>query len=920
MNDLECMIYSQYNTPDVLCLTEHWLTKSEAEGMCLDGWYMGHAYTRTNLSNGGSMILVNQSGTIIDSPTIMKIRDLSLEIHCEISAIKLKLNKINFVVVCIYSAPSRNFRIFIDNLETLLDIISVYNENVFLCGDLNIRFDTGTSFVPDREAKTFLNLLTSFGFKQKIFQPTRNNNCLDNIFTNFDAQDEYADVIPTAFSDHDAQILSARIPNKLKPYKYIKLRPLTAEGFFEMHGALQRRDWGFIYDNTLGFEARFSMFHQNIVEDFVMSFPEKKLRVQDTRADIGWFTREIRDIRENLLLINSMYQYYASSDLREHRNKLRLEYRKAIKRAKLCYYNSKIESSDNKSKAAWRIINGYIKDGSKRELANIDADSFGAHFATVAQKALRGLPQTNVRFDETFRKQIPPGKTFSFQEVGQNVVRDIVRNIKNSNSADYYGLSIKVVKRNINSIISPLTKLINEGLITGKFPKCLKVSKVIPVFKKGDKNDVNNYRPISLVPVFSKVLEKVMSTQIVAYLECNNLLTDRQFGFREGRNTVEAIIDFVNSTVESFENKDHRLASFVDLTKAFDCVPHDKLLEKLKRYGFDDRAMDMMASFLSERYQIVSSDGTRSQMSPINMGVVQGSVLGPVLFLVYINDLPDYIPEVEATLFVDDTTVAIRDVNSQTLLERSRIERVRLVEWFTANGLSVNEEKTYNMIMTLRPFDGEDDMVHSVKFLGVHVDSALTWSSHIDNLLARLSRNIFALRTLSFSLTPDMLRAVYFALVESHLKYGVLLWGDSAGREAVFRLQRRAIRVLGGLGYRDCCRNAFKDLGILTFPSLFILESVIYIHKNKDKYVLQSDIHGYGTRNKSLIRKDFLRLSKSQRAPGFRAVSLYNKLPGGLKNLRMNVFKIKIKKMLTLKVFYSIDEFYNMTLDETDLA
>lgn len=663
----------------------------------------------------------------------------------------------------------------------------------------------------------------------------------------------------------------------------------------------------------------FETFHRVIVDSYNYAFPERTVRVCCSRSGRSWFSQEIKNMREHLIFVQSMYDRYRTHELYALKNKLRARYRKTIKNAKLKYHDKIIENSENKAGAAWNLIRDHLRRKDINTRVNIGADEFNEHFSSYAEKLQVKMPQVNAKYEHSGQRRTSPAQ-FCFEAISQCSVRDVVSNMRNSRSTDFYGLSIMIVKKNIDSLISPLTKLINRCLSSGSYPKCLKISKVIPIHKKGSRDDLNNFRPISLVPVISKVVEKVMADQITKYFESNSLFSAAQFGFRKSKSTTDAIVDLVKFVVETFEKKEYCLTSFIDLTKAFDCVPHDRLLDKLKSYGFNDNAVELVTSFLTDRFQMVFVDGTYSIMRPIKIGVPQGSTLGPTLFIIFINDFAECVPEAKTILFVDDTTLALKSSDPYSLLELSRVLRSRALNWFSVNGLCVNEDKTQELMFSLRKHDVVTGEADSVRFLGVHLDSTLTWGTHIDSLAAKLSSNIFALRILAFSLSSEVLRSVYFAMIESHLKYGVLLWGGSSHAGTVFRLQRRAVRILGGLGYRDCCRNTFKDLNLLTFPSIFILENLLYAHKNKINFQAQSDIHDYNTRNKSLIRKDFLRLSRSQHCPEFCSVSLYNKLPGGVKIMSVRHFRIAVKHMLTKRVLYSINEFYSMTLDDSDFS
>lgn len=315
-----------------------------------------------------------------------------------------------------------------------------------------------------------------------------------------------------------------------------------------------------------------------------------------------------------------------------------------------------------------------------------------------------------------------------------------------------------------------------------------------------------------------------------------------------------------------------------------------------------------MRSYLTNRTQIVRVGDVLSGSLGLTVGVPQGSILGPLLFLIYINNLPECEPAAYFSLFADDASVSLRFQDKKEIADGVCGAQLGVRSWFRRNDLILNESKTHNMVFTLR--DNVDlGSAETVRFLGVTLDPKLNWVPHIDELATKLGRNIFLLRNLAASVSPAVLRTAYFALCHSLLSYAIVAWGNSSGAKRVFALQRRAVRIIGGLGYREECRGAFISNKILTLPSLYVLENLLYAKTHLNDFNTNSDFHSYHTRNRNRLTTPFFRLKKCQNGPNFLAIKFFNSLPNRVADLPLSQFKNVLKRFLVGKAFYSCDEF-----------
>ena len=444
--------------------------------------------------------------------------------------------------------------------------------------------------------------------------------------------------------------------------------------------------------------------------------------------------------------------------------------------------------------------------------------------------------------------------------------------------------------------------------------RVLKIALVVPVFNGGAKEEASSYRPISILPILSKVYERAIYDQIVSYCETSDIFYEHQYGFRKFHSTQDAVLKLTDHCVRAFEAGEYCITVFLDLSRAFDSVSHRILLEKLKSaYKFDHLSLTLIESYLTGRQQCVIGGASMSGRLTVRRGVPQGSILGPLLFLLFFNDFASHIKidsSIECILYADDSTIVIRGTDFDNIIHKLNIVMDRVRQWSVANEIVLNERKTVEMALGLRRFNFENP--DFCKFLGVVITPPfLRFDGHVDMIGPKVNRGIFVLRRLASTVDRDVLRSAYFALVHSHLSYCILAWGNTPICAQLFKLQRRAIRVLGGLGYADDCRAVFIDRGILTLPSQFVLECVIYGQQHCSSYRANSHFHDHDTRGRHNIRLDRCRLTRTQRGTDQICKALYNKLPPGARNLTNASLKRQLKSYLCKKAFYSLDEFLN---------
>ena len=419
-------------------------------------------------------------------------------------------------------------------------------------------------------------------------------------------------------------------------------------------------------------------------------------------------------------------------------------------------------------------------------------------------------------------------------------------------------------------------KIVNESFRIGIFPDALKTARITPIFKNGDKLNATNFRPISSLPYFGKILERCIINRIISFLDRHSILSKSQFGFRKKLSTQNAIIDLIDKIHDSLNGKMYHISVFIDLKKAFDTVNHEILFRKLFLYGIRGVGLNWIRSYLKDRQFYVGIGKFKSRTCKQNLGVVQGSILGPLLFLIYINDLPNLSYNSYTTLYADDTTISMSSIDFDQVIQDVNIELSKIKQWTISNRLTINEAKTEMILFSNRLTPPVYDPVcignsvinftDSCRILGINIDKNLSFSNHIKNIVGKLSRNCGILYKIKNSLSLNARICFYYAFCYPYLSQNVISWGSTnhIHLKPLIVQQKRIIRCLSDAAYLDHTTALFYKLGLLKFYDIFKFHTLVYLFPSIkcNQFSVQ---HNHNTRNRLRASPVFQRLTITQR-------------------------------------------------------
>ena len=930
-NDLLILLQQFQNIFDVIILTECWINNHYVPKI-IQGF--DSYYTKcVRLQNDGVVVYIKSSiNAMVTEPSLDDANCLHLILDDCLH------------IFAIYKSPSiQNVSNFLQSLDNLLSKYG-HESNIIITGDININIINEKH----KQADDYLNLLAHHGLRVAINKPTRVDGLTISCIDHFMIKSKMlikSFIYETTITDHFATGITISKEQKIQNNNNETVCRLNTD-YSMLIERLRKSNWSPVL-KTDDAEVAAEQFLNIYTECLTSSTSKNVTKISRSRIKLKpWITDGLMfSIRKRDNIHKQVRHNPNDIQLLSFYKRYRNVCTRLIKNARESYYKEKITQASGDMKKTWRIIKDIAFGKSvKAEIKTIKVNQVSKTFddnpddilnhtneyftnigCNLAQNIIRDLRTSELELADCVQTAPKCQNQFKLTPTNKPEVINIIKSLRNDCATGEDMIQAKSLKDSAEIIWQPLVHMINLSFITGVFPRWLKSAQIKPIYKAGSKDDINNYRPISLLSIISKIYEKLVKIRLTTHLENNNLLSPNQYGFRQGRGTNEAINTVNEYIAKNIDSGRKAMAIFLDLSKAFDTVSHIILLKKLISYGISDKELKWFSSYLEERTQSTTINNQASEKLNVTFGVPQGSVLGPLLFLVYVNDLCDLPINGQITSFADDTVLL---VNARSWEEAFSIAQtnINIVKyWLDRNVLTLNALKTNYITFSLRCSDSSHidrclkihayactSSIHSCScklikrvtestYLGITIDERMNWESQVTKLTARTRKLVYAFLGLRNILSFATTKMVYKSLCQSLWIHGIIAWGACTKQvlDPLLKAQKLVLRVIGKKHQCYSSVLLFEEFQVLQIKQIFVKQILVFFQKHPQNW--RKSQQALATR--AAVSTNYLiplvKTTFAQRQMYFMAPKIFNSIDDKLKKItNIDRFKFKINRWL----------------------
>ena len=774
-----------------------------------------------------------------------------------------------------------------------------------------------------------------------IAEPTRvtsdTRTLIDHIATNKPEHISKSGVIACGISDHELAFVnrSMRIPKIKRDPETIHIRKLKAFDSMAFLEELKSKNFDAIKDITRKPNEMWVIWKSFFLDVLNKHALLAKIRVKGN--NLPYVTTEVRRLVRQRDFLRKKANKTGSNYLRQASQRLTHKVTYMLRKLRSNYYSKQIEENSGNMKRTWKILKQAMNKESKtvtidkivsdnHEITDkaLISEAFNEHFSSVAERLADSIDPCDSNPKELGIQS--PLYRFKLRHIPPNKVFNALNKLKNGKATGMHNLPNRILKLSKDVIANSLSDLFNACIDASVFPSDFKMARVAPIFKSDDREDLNNYRPISVLPTVARVFERLIYEQLYNYFAENKLLSNEQWGFRSIRSTALALSNCSYTWTLTVDRGDINSAVFLDIKKAFGTIDHRILVNKLSQYGVCDDSVKFFESYISERVQCCSVNGCTSTLRHMKYGVPQGSILGPLLFIIYMNDLPNVVKNGKICMYADDTNLSTKVNKVSDISDQLIPEFTNILNWLKENRLSLNFMKTKFMligsIQKIQPLNNLIAIrvngrllkrVKRIKYLGSVVDENLTWDDHINYISVKIRRNIGILKRMRLTVPRESLVLLYKTLIEPYFRYCNTVWGycNETLLDKLQVLQNKAARVIKGSKFENTNHPVLlKELCWLNVRQLIFIDTAILMYRVannlapepiSDMYQLANNVHNYNTRYASdgnfyLNRPN---TTEGQRSTNFSGARVWSRVPATIKEAQSLVlFKTQLKEYL----------------------